>query len=599
MNITFFKNIHERKVSHTTSVKTALNRIREGASKNTIEAIRKKQFVGEDYDDLKKTLPCVTFSASEVQETESGSLREDSSVKKHSGLLPLDFDDVEDTDIKIQQLQNDPYMYAVWLSPSGTGVRALVKCPPSIENHSVYYTSLLDRYPDLDKTSRNISRVTFESYDPDIYVNEGSLIWDKKTTEEARQKVREQSKNRKGTQVIATAVAMIRASYDGTKHSDLHSASLLVGGYVAANRVDEESAIRVLEDEIRAKMPKDMKGAQKTIRDGIEAGKKRPLMEAKKIEQAQQYLRREDGGFDFLADEDLMDKYERASLNGELEMGKPTGLKGLNQYWLFKKNSLVMFVGTASVGKSFVIWFLSVLAAKFHKWKFIMQSAENEDGEVRKKIKEFYLGKSLKLASSEELADAAQFVKNHFRIISCSEMHDWIEFMTKCELVIDEGFEADCVIGEPYNSFTVPAATDQYRHNLHVLNHMRVFKAKYCGIWFADHVSTFAARNKDKKTKEMLMPSLSDAEMGVMKKNKIDEGLIIHRTLGEDNKWEILIGVEKIRSKETGGDTTIPDKPVVLKLNRDFCSYTSEGVDPINRNRTMIQGNIGEQFKMI
>src|SRR3546814_8595201 len=85
------------------------------------------------------------------------------------------------------------------------------------------------------------------------------------------------------------------------------------------------------------------------------------------------------------------------------------------------------------------LWYLSVLAAKLHGWKVIIHSAENSDGQLRKKLKEFYLGKSIKIADDEELTVAHEFVNDHFRIISSKQMHTLEDFLLKCEIVIDEG----------------------------------------------------------------------------------------------------------------------------------------------------------------
>jgi hypothetical protein len=56
----------------------------------------------------------------------------------------------------------------------------LVKIPADVDNHTNYFNSL-EKYfnsPYFDKTSKNISRVCYESYDPLIYVNDNSSVWD-------------------------------------------------------------------------------------------------------------------------------------------------------------------------------------------------------------------------------------------------------------------------------------------------------------------------------------------------------------------------------------------------------------------------------------
>jgi hypothetical protein len=588
MKVTIFSNYNDITNPYYADVETILNRTKNGKVKQQIEVIRTKALLGEDYDKDKRALPLIEFSASETKavtvEKEGKkpytSHRLDESVVKHSGLFVLDFDKV-DVEQKIQQLKQDPYIYAAWRGPSGTGVKALVKCPASIENHDLYYNAFLDRYPELDPTSRNISRGTFESYDPNLYVNPTSLVWDKRMTTEEQKKNKEKEKNKRSTRVLATAAAMVRASYDGTKHERLRDAAVLLGGYIATGRVTEDEAVKLLEGEIAAKNPKDMNIARSTILDGIHYGKNKPIYETKKLEKAQSYLRREDGSFDFLADNQEMTDYEIAVINGTLEFGLPTGINELNNYWMFKKHHLVWFGGLDNVGKSFALWYLAVLAAMFHDWKFLIYSAENENGHLRRKLKEFYIGKSLKVMDDEELTMAHDFVKDHFRIMSSTEMHNVDEMLIKAEIVYDEGFEFDCFIAEPYNAIEPVRELDSHRNNLYTLNKMRVFKHEYASIWVADHVASDAARTTDKDG-YVKVPYKGQIDGGAVKGAKVDDFIMLHRLPNHPTeKYDTQFHVQKIRDKETGGDHTDKDNPVRLQINMGYCGFSCQGIDPV------------------
>jgi hypothetical protein len=588
MTCTIFKNFGDKNNPHQLPLQKILDRIKTGVSREKILTIRKKASEGLPYDKDKDELPFVVFSAAKtkmlISKDDEETHRLDACVIEHSGVFALDFDKCN-VPHKIEQLKKDPYILAVWLGPSGKSVKALVKCPTNVEGHNLYYTAFLDRYPELDRTSRNIGRGQYESYDENLWVNWNSLVWDKKLTEEQRKKNKEREENRRGKNIISTAVAMVRSSYDGKKHETLLKAANLLGGYVAAGRVQEEEAIKILEEEIRAKNPKDMNSAIQTIKDGIEYGKRKPLAEAKRIEKAQSFLKREDGSYDFEASNEEMTEYELAVINGTLEFGLPTGLNELNTYWMFKKHHLVWVIGADSVGKSFLVWYWAVLAAKLHGWKIIINSAENKDGQLRKKLKEYYLGKSLKLMDDEELTIVDDFVKTHFKIISSKQMHTLDDFLLKCEVLIDEGFEANLVIGEPWNSFDMSNNTDSYRSLIHSLNILRVFKENYCSVWVADHINTTAARAKDKEG-YALPPGKADAEMGQMKANKVDDFIIIHRVGNHPyKKKETQIHVQKIKDEETGGRKTEKDSPVILELEDDYCGYKCNGVNPIKHKK--------------
>jgi hypothetical protein len=75
---------------------------------------------------------------------------------------------------------SDAYTHAVFISPSGNGLKVLVKIPADAENHKRYFEALNEHFSSeyFDVTSKNISRVCYESYDKDLYYNEGSDVWD-------------------------------------------------------------------------------------------------------------------------------------------------------------------------------------------------------------------------------------------------------------------------------------------------------------------------------------------------------------------------------------------------------------------------------------
>ena len=78
------------------------------------------------------------------------------------------------------------YVYSIFISPSGKGLKAIVKIPPLPDNHVSYFNSLEKHFnsPQFDKTCKNVSRVCYESYDPLIHINENASVWDKQEEKE-------------------------------------------------------------------------------------------------------------------------------------------------------------------------------------------------------------------------------------------------------------------------------------------------------------------------------------------------------------------------------------------------------------------------------
>lgn len=161
-----------------------LDRIRDGANSNgepipTKEIIKKVRAEKRktERNELKKMLPAVCFSGTFTK-------RQDASITEHSGLICLDFDGYDkqkDLLSDKKSLSESKYSYAVFISPSGQGLKVLVKVPADIDNHKNFFNSLHKHYnnPHFDTTSKNISRVCYESHDPLIHINEDSVLWDR------------------------------------------------------------------------------------------------------------------------------------------------------------------------------------------------------------------------------------------------------------------------------------------------------------------------------------------------------------------------------------------------------------------------------------
>ena len=176
-NVTIFQNIRDTDTPFFRDVHVILDRIKEGAgaTKELVKKIRLEKRKPERQE-LKKQLPAICFSGTFNKRT-------DISILEHSGLICLDFDGYTKQKELLQDkesMSKNKYVFSVFISPSGNGLKVLVKIPADTENHTNYFNSL-EKYfnsPYFDKTSKNLSRVCYESYDPLIHSNDNSSIWD-------------------------------------------------------------------------------------------------------------------------------------------------------------------------------------------------------------------------------------------------------------------------------------------------------------------------------------------------------------------------------------------------------------------------------------
>jgi hypothetical protein len=168
--ITIFKNIFSKEPNYI-SVEVALKRIKEGKSKKIVEEIR-NTIDKEKANKIKLNLPSVCFSG------KFGSDRTDVQLLKHSGFIVLDFDNIFELREKQTEIISNPFIYACWVSPSGNGLKALVKIA-SGSKHREHFQALQEVFPEIDRSGINVSRVCYESYDTEIYINEKAEVFKK------------------------------------------------------------------------------------------------------------------------------------------------------------------------------------------------------------------------------------------------------------------------------------------------------------------------------------------------------------------------------------------------------------------------------------
>jgi hypothetical protein len=104
--------------------------------------------------------------------------RKDDGLIEHSGLCVLDFDkypDAKTLKAERNRLKECPYVYMMFTSPSGNGLKVVIRTP---ESNKFEHKRRFEAYKEyinsdyFDVANSNVSRVCFESYDPDAYLNE-------------------------------------------------------------------------------------------------------------------------------------------------------------------------------------------------------------------------------------------------------------------------------------------------------------------------------------------------------------------------------------------------------------------------------------------
>lgn len=180
--VSYFPSKESRSTT-TITIADVLAYINDGKYKAIISDIRNKISSGKiaEAQKIKGTLPAVTFAGLYPE------YRRDGQCTQYNNLIVIDIDHLsaEKMPIVREQLINDPYVIALWQSPSGNGFKGLIKLQyeddfsgvPISEKHRTafraLYTYMIATYGiELDRSGSDPTRLCFMSHDADLIVKE-------------------------------------------------------------------------------------------------------------------------------------------------------------------------------------------------------------------------------------------------------------------------------------------------------------------------------------------------------------------------------------------------------------------------------------------
>lgn len=107
--------------------------------------------------------------------------RADAGLKERNFIAALDYDHVPNIIEVIAKLRNDPYSYSIFRSFGADGICLLVKVDPD-QPHDIAHGGLREYYNKkyelvCDEGAKDLSRLRAVSHDPNLWINENSLIW--------------------------------------------------------------------------------------------------------------------------------------------------------------------------------------------------------------------------------------------------------------------------------------------------------------------------------------------------------------------------------------------------------------------------------------
>lgn len=270
-------------------------------------------------------------------------------------------------------------------------------------------------------------------------------------------------------------------------------------------------------------------------------------------------------------------KYLLDYRNGNIKQGLGIGCT-LDNYLRFKRKQLNIICGHDNVGKTFFInWYFLTLAVK-HNLKFIIWSGENQSGQILRDMIQAYTGTPFMELTEQEIVSYSAYLEQSFTFVSNDKLYKPEEL-----LKIFEDSDADACLIDPFTGLDRDMS---YEGNYRFLNIARQF-VNQTGktVYINTHPNTESGRSGNLYPEghvfagHLKAPLKDHVEGGKAFLNRCDDMFIIHRLIKhQEMKYYTLINVEKIKDKDTGGDLTPMNSPVMCNFNYGL-GFTIDNVD--------------------
>lgn len=173
LNCTNFKSVRNTKPMSTSSLISILEQIKSEKYKKAILEIRSHENPAKCK--LKENLPCFT-------PTGIFSYRSLAGLESYNGLICLDIDSVPNPEDLKNQCKNLHWVHAAFVTPSGQGLKVIVKTHATKDTYKQTELQVAEAFNEAtgfsrDNHCKDIARIQFVSYDPNIYINENSITF--------------------------------------------------------------------------------------------------------------------------------------------------------------------------------------------------------------------------------------------------------------------------------------------------------------------------------------------------------------------------------------------------------------------------------------
>lgn len=584
--ITVFKNIFSKE-PHYVNLELVLGRISSGNSKALVEEVR-STLDKEKASKLKMNLPSVCFSG------KFGADRKDADLIEHSGLIVLDFDNVEDLRGKQTDIISNSHVYACWVSPSGNGLKALIKIADG-SKHREHFQALQEVFPEIDRSGINPSRVCFESYDPDIYINKEAKVF-KKIKKIEKEYVKE-SATKDDYDIFKKLLTWLTNRNDAFVTGERNNFIFKLASACCRYGVDEFSAENMISAEFLSSSEFSKTECSRAIKSAYRANKANyGSASFDKEILVDKISRKEIDVNSTIFDEGIkpqdviygIDVKDRAMNLYDEGYKKVLGIDvaDIDERFKPKRGEITLLTGIGNYGKSsWKRWYQVVRALKYGEKFGTFSPEDNPPEEYYHDLVEILLGCDCTPSnpgrpSREVYEKAYDFICKHFFYVYPKNAEPTPKYIQEVflELIVKENIDG-CDI-DPFNQMSNNyqgfAGRDKYLEwVLTVFARFAIINDVY--FWIVAH-PTKLAKGSDGNYP---CPDVFDVADGGMWNNKMDCILVYHRPFAQTDPQNPVCEFhsKKIRRQKTVGKKGFSLFEMVFKTRRFFFN----GSDPLQK----------------
>jgi hypothetical protein len=563
MQITIFKNIFSKE-PHFITVDKALERIKLGASKALVLDIR-LALDKEKANKLKLNLPSICFSG------KFGVDRKDEQLVQHSGFLVLDFDDISDLRDKQTEIIQKDFVYACWVSPSGNGLKALVKIADG-KKHREHFQSLQEIFPEIDRSGINVSRVCYESFDPDIYVNEKAVVFTK--AKKIEKIVVNEIETIDDSENFRRILKWLTNKNDAFVTGERNTYIFKLASACCRFGINEEAALSLISAEYLVSNDFTMSEMRGAVKSGYRANRaiagSAILQKEKLVNKATNYeidvkkefIDEKEGNYrveDVVYGIDVKDKALLINQNGfDKVMG--VGIKELDYLFKPKRGEITLLTGIGNYGKT--AWQKSQLLSRIIMFGEKIATFSPEDTPAEEYFHDYVemlLGCECTPFNPNRPANdiyeaAYDYISKHIFYISAEMLSPTPQYIKEkfLELIVQEKVDFCCI--DPFNQMTndykgFGGRTDKYLETL-LADFSRFAKKNDVYFWVIAHPKLME-RDRSGNYK---CPDVFDVNDGAMWNNKMDNITVYHRPFAQTDPSSPLAEFhsKKIKKKSVG-----------------------------------------------